>query len=71
MPCRVAEPIWLKFKSLHPEVEFHDIDADTDDPIGRKYSVMSIPNFIAEKEDGTTKQHLGVPKLEDLEALLS
>jgi thiol-disulfide isomerase/thioredoxin len=69
-PCKIAEPIWAKFKSLHPEIEFHDINADVDDILTRKYTVMSIPNFIVEKEDGTTKQHIGVPKLEDLEALL-
>ena len=71
MPCRVAEPVWLKFMLLHPEVEFQDIDADIDNPLTRKYTVLSVPTFIAEKEDGTSKQHIGVPKLEDLEELLT
>jgi len=69
IPCHVSEPTWLKFKSLHPEVEFLDIDVDKMPQFAEQYSVMSIPTFISVDET-EKKRYTGIPKLEDLENLL-
>jgi thiol-disulfide isomerase/thioredoxin len=71
MPCRAAVPIWTKFKSLHPEVEFQEVDVDSESELAKGYNVLSIPYFLSIDRAGLPiKTFIGVPKLEDLEALL-
>ena len=69
-PCRTAKPIWEKFKALHPECDFEDVDVDMYPKKAKQYGVMSIPNFVSENSDGIMKRYVGLPTLDSLEGLL-
>jgi thioredoxin 1 len=49
-PCKMLTPIMEGVKKNHTDVQFENIDVDSDFEIASKYSIRSVPTVIVEKD---------------------
>ena len=71
-PCKIIEPIFKVLKSQYKDkVEFVSIDVDKNMKEASKYSVMSIPTFILEKDGKEIDRKTGSMPKEALESLIN
>lgn len=59
-PCKMLKPIIEKLEQEMPEVEFVDIDIDTEQELSTKYHIRSIPTLILFKDGEPTDQLTGL-----------
>lgn len=59
-PCKMLKPIIEKLEQEMPEVEFVDIDIDTEQELSTKYHIRSIPTLILFKDGELTDQLTGL-----------
>lgn len=70
-PCQIMKPILAELaKELTGKVEFVEINVDEKPEEAAKYGVMSIPTFIALKEDKEVGRKIGVTSKQELLKLL-
>lgn len=61
-PCKMMKPIIDEIISERSDLEYESIDIDKNQEATMQYSVMSVPTFILEKEDGTFSKVSGAMK---------
>jgi len=68
-PCQIMTPVLEELeKTLINKVTFTKVNVDVDMNMAQKYSIMSIPTFVLEKDGKEVDRKLGaIPKktLED------
>ena len=64
-PCKMMSPVVEQFAKENPSVKVCKINIDEEESLAIKYSVMSIPTFMAFKDGNVVNKIVGaVPKLE-------
>lgn len=59
-PCKFMEPIIEELeKELKGKVEFEKINVDEKQDLAAKYSVMSIPTYVVEKDGQEQERIIG------------
>jgi len=63
-PCKIMEPIFQELeKEYQGKVEFKRIDVEADAETSSRYSVLSIPTFVLQKDDKEIDRKVGaMPK---------
>ena len=59
-PCRVLAPIMENVKSKFNNINFENIDVDSQFEIASKYSIRSVPTVIVEKDGVEIGRFTGV-----------
>jgi thioredoxin 1 len=59
-PCKMLAPTIEKLKTEHTNVNFVDIDVDSDYEAASKYGVRSIPLVVIEKDGKEVQRFSGV-----------
>jgi len=71
-PCQTMKLIVADLeKSLAGKVEFSQVNVDTQMEIAQKYSIMSIPTFVLEKEGIEVGRKTGAISREAMEIWLN
>jgi thioredoxin 1 len=64
-PCKTLHPILEDLEKEHPEIDFYDIDTETNQELVEELRITSIPTLFFLKGDGSIKNYYGsVPKFE-------
>tara|TARA_B110000503_G_scaffold64513_1_gene101648 strand:+ start:9447 stop:9710 length:264 start_codon:yes stop_codon:yes gene_type:complete len=70
-PCKSYEPIFKKVSNKYrDQIEFVEINIDTDSPEPAQYKVRSIPYTVFIKEDGSIVTKSGRISEQQLEELI-
>lgn len=59
-PCKMLTPIMEQVKGKFSDVQFEDIDIDSQFEIAQKYYVRSVPTVIIEKNGEEIERLVGV-----------
>lgn len=59
-PCKMLTPIMEGVKKNHTDVQFENIDVDSDFEIASKYSIRSVPTVIVEKDGIEVQRFAGL-----------
>ena len=59
-PCKMLTPIMEGVKKNHTDVQFENIDVDSDFEIAAKYSIRSVPTVIVEKDGVEVQRFAGL-----------
>ena len=59
-PCKMLTPIMEGVKKNHTDVQFENIDVDSDFEIASKYSIRSVPTVIVEKDGVEVQRFAGL-----------
>lgn len=69
-PCRMYAPTFDKVaKKYDGQVNYQNIDVDSDPETAQKYNVRSIPYTVLVKEDGSTVSKVGILSETEVEEL--
>ncbi len=69
-PCRIMNPIIDEIEKEIQGIEIERINVDEKPDISSKYSVMSIPTYVIEKDGKEVGRKIGVTSKQDLVDLL-
>lgn len=70
-PCRQHQKIIDLIKPEFPDVEFEDIDIESNDSIIEKYSIRSVPTTIIEVDGKVVEKRSGIIPKSDLIELIN
>lgn len=59
-PCKMLTPVMEGVKKNHTDIQFEDIDVDTQFEIASKYSIRSVPTVIVEKDGVEVQRFAGL-----------
>ena len=59
-PCKMLTPIMEGVKKNHTDVQFENIDVDSDFEIAAKYSIRSVPTVIVERDGVEVQRFAGL-----------
>jgi thioredoxin 1 len=59
-PCRQLAPVMNEIKGQFSNVKFEEIDVDTNPELVEKYSVVSVPTVIIEKNGELYERFTGL-----------
>ena len=59
-PCKVLSPLMENVKSKFTQVQFENVDIDSQFEIAQKYYVRSVPTVIIEKDGKEVQRFVGV-----------
>lgn len=59
-PCKMLTPIMEGVKKNHTDVQFENIDVDSDFEIASKYSIRSVPTVVVEKDGVEVQRFAGL-----------
>ena len=59
-PCKMLTPLMEAVKKNHTDIQFEDIDVDTQFEIASKYSIRSVPTVIVEKDGVEVQRFAGL-----------
>lgn len=68
-PCKMMKPMIAKVMEEHPEIEYIQIDIDSNRETAEDYGIMSVPSFIMFDGDKMTTAVGGMTKNNFLTAL--
>jgi len=68
-PCKIMSPIVDEIaESFQGKIDFEKVNVDEDSEKAKKYSVMSIPTFVLEKDGKEVDRKTGVIGKSDFES---
>lgn len=59
-PCKILSPVFAQIKGEISEVNYIDIDVDTNKDMAQAYSITSIPAVIFEKDGQVVNRIIGL-----------
>jgi thioredoxin 1 len=59
-PCKMLTPVMEGVKKNHTDIQFEDIDVDSQFEIAAKYSIRSVPTVIVEKDGVEVQRFAGL-----------
>lgn len=61
-PCQILSPVLQEIASELPEVQFYEVDIDTDSDLADDYKVTAVPTTVVFKNGKPKKKIKGVQK---------
>ncbi|KDQ62983.1 hypothetical protein JAAARDRAFT_65069 [Jaapia argillacea MUCL 33604] len=67
-PCRTISPIFEKFSTVFPQIDFYKVDVDEQSAISEEVGIRAMPTFAAFRHGNKVKDVVGAnpPALESL-----
>jgi len=70
-PCKLLKPIFTAFKEEYPNIQFTEIDAETDEVTTQKYSIRAVPTLIFLSDGTEVGRHVGALSKEQFKAKIT
>ena len=70
-PCHQFSPIFAAASDAHPELVFATVDTDREQSLARRFGVQSLPTLVVLRDGEIVYSRAGVPKLRELEAIIT
>jgi thioredoxin 1 len=72
-PCQKMKPLIKDFIIANPDIEYQQVDVDNPDNsnLVKENSIMSIPSFVAIKNNQEPITHIGVATIQQLQYLFN
>ena len=72
-PCRAFKPVWqaASTSTVNENIEFQEVDVDSESPFMEKYGVRAVPTFVFLKGDEVAFTKVGGGTADEFQGLIN